>query len=132
MLRRTFLLSTAFFVPSLAMAYPAEEFTPAIWEDLAHSGDTFILNYRAAWSLTCQIKAELISEALAENAEYSRLTFIDIDWDTYGMSQLTQKLNVTRRSTLLVIKRGEELARLENEPYERKLRAFLDTALAAT
>lgn len=129
--RRTFLLSTACLIPSIASAYPAEDFTPAVWQDMSASEETFILNYRASWSLTCQIKAELISQALSENPDYSRLTFVDIDWDIYGRSQLTKKLNVNRRSTLLVIKRSEEVARLENEPYARKVRALLDKALAA-
>jgi len=129
--RRTFLLSTAALIPSIVSAYPAEDFSPAVWQNMRASDETYILNYRATWSLTCQIKAELISEALAENPHYNRLTFVDIDWDVYGTSQLTQKLDVNRRSTLLVIKRGEEVARLENEPYARKVRALLDKALAA-
>lgn len=131
MRRRTFLLSTAALFPSMAFGYSAETFSPAVWRDLGDTSQTVVMNYRASWSLTCQIKAELIAQALAENPAYNRLTFIDVDWDTFGQSQLTQKLNVTRRSTLLVMKNGTEVARLENEPYERKVRALLDTALAA-
>lgn len=129
--RRTFLLSTAALIPSMAFGYSAETFSPAVWRALGDTNQTVVMNYRASWSLTCQIKAELIAQALSENPAYSRLTFVDVDWDTFGQSQLTQKLNVTRRSTLLVMKKGTEVARLENEPYERKVRALLDAALAA-
>ena len=132
--RRTFLFSTAAAtacLPLRAHAYPAEVFTPALWRDLRDEDRTVIFNYRATWSLTCQIKAELIADALAENPAYQSLQFVDIDWDTFGPSQLTQRLKVTRRSTLLVMKRGQEIARLENEPYARRVRALLDTALAA-
>lgn len=129
--RRTFLLSTAALIPSMALSYPAETFSPAVWRALGNTNQTVVLNYQASWSLTCQIKAELIADALAENPAYSDLMFIDVDWDTFGHSQLTEKLKVKRRSTLLVMKNGTEVARLENEPYERKVRALLDTALAA-
>ena len=130
--RRSFLLTAAATaLPLGAQAYPAEPFTPALWRDLRDQDRTVIFNYRAAWSLTCQIKADLIADALAENPAYQRLTFIDVDWDTFGRSQLTERLRVERRSTLLVMKRGEEVARLVNEPYARRVRALLDTALAA-
>ncbi|MEO0403103.1 MAG: thioredoxin family protein [Pseudomonadota bacterium] len=129
--RRLFLLSTAAFVPSIAIAYPAETFTPDIWRTLRESDRTVILNYRASWSITCQIKADLIAEALADTPEYANLTFVDVDWDTFGRAVLTERLKVTRRSTLLVMKNGKEVARLVNEPYARRVRALLDTALAA-
>lgn len=130
--RRMFLLSTvAAMMPAVAMAYTAVPFTPAVWRDLRDSNRVVILNYRASWSLTCQIKADLIAEALAENPAYGQLMFVDVDWDTFGQSQMTQRLKVTRRSTLLVMKNGKEIARLENAPFARDVRALLDTALAA-
>lgn len=135
--RRTFLLSTAalapsmVLVPSMALAYSAENFSPAVWRDLRDTNQTVVLNYRASWSLTCQIKAGLIAEALAENPAYAQLTFVDVDWDTFGRSQMTERLKVTRRSTLVVMKNGSEVTRLVNEPYARKVRALLDAALAA-
>ncbi|WP_299152900.1 thioredoxin family protein [uncultured Tateyamaria sp.] len=129
--RRTFLLSTVALIPAIAGAYPAETFTPDVWRALRTTDQVVILNYRASWSITCQIKANLIAEALADTPAYANLTFVDVDWDTFGRAQLTERLKVTRRSTLLVMKNGEEIARLVNEPYARKVRALLDTALAA-
>ena len=131
--RRSFLLlSTAALLPGTAFAaYPAQTFSPAVWSDLRDTDQTVILNYRASWSLTCQIKADLIAEALAEYPTYGQLVFVDVDWDTFGRSQMTERLKVERRSTLLVMKNGKEVARLVNEPYARRVRALLDTALAA-
>ena len=130
--RRTFLLSSvASLIPTVILAYPAEMFSPAVWRDLRDQDGVVILNYRASWSLTCQIKADLIAEALMENPAYGQLTFVDVDWDTFGRSQLTERLKVTRRSTLLVMKNGKEIARLENAPYARDVRGLLDIALAA-
>ncbi|APX13250.1 thioredoxin family protein [Tateyamaria omphalii] len=131
--RRKFILSAA----ALAIAggahaaYPAKTFTPAVWRSLRDTDKTVVMNFRATWSLTCQIKADLIADALAENPAYTDLTFLDVDWDTFGPSQMTQRLKVERRSTLLVMKNGDEVARLVNEPYARKVRALLDAALAA-
>lgn len=132
MRRRTFLLSAAACaVPSLGATYPAQMYTPAVWRDLRQTDQTVVMNFRASWSLTCQIKSDLIAEALAENPAYANLTFVDVDWDTFGPSQMTQRLKVERRSTLLVMKNGNEVTRLVNQPYARKVRALLDAALAA-
>ena len=130
--RRSFLLSCAVsLVPSVVLAYPSEPFSPSVWRDLRATDQVVVLNYRATWSLTCQIKSDLIAEALVENPAYGRLVFVDVDWDTFGHSQMTERLKVKRRSTLLVMKNGTEVTRLVNEPYERQVRALLDTALAA-
>ncbi|MEL7132211.1 MAG: thioredoxin family protein [Pseudomonadota bacterium] len=130
--RRTFLLfASALTIPGVGIAYPAQTFTPSVWRELRGTGQTIVLNFRASWSLTCQIKADLIADALAENPAYTNLTFLDVDWDTFGPSQMTQRLRVERRSTLLVMKNGEEVTRLVNEPYARRVRALLDVALAA-
>lgn len=130
--RRTFFLSpAALALPTVGQTYPAQVFTPAVWRDLRGTDQTVVMNFRASWSLTCQIKSDLIAEALADNPAYGNLTFLDVDWDTFGPSQMTQRLKVERRSTLLVMKNGTEVTRLVNEPYARKVRALLDAALAA-
>ena len=132
MRRRLFLTAAAAAaLPLPSFAYPAEMFTPAVWSDYRQRDEVVILNYRASWSLTCQIKADLIAQALTDNPAYQRLTFIDVDWDTFGQSVLTSRLKVERRSTLLVMKQGKEITRLVNEPYPRRVRALLDAALAA-
>jgi hypothetical protein len=81
--------------------------------------------------MTCQIKADILRALLARNPEYQRLTFIEVDWDTFGRSVLTDRLGVKRNSTLLVMKAGKELARLEAVPDERKIARLLDAAVAA-
>jgi hypothetical protein len=68
---------------------------------------------------------------MAENSAHNNLWFVNIDRDIYRQSQFTDQLRVTRQLTLIVIKQGSEITRVINEPYERKIRAFLDTALSA-
>ena len=131
--RRTLLLTAAAaaVLPATSRAYPAEAFTPALWRDLRQDDRTVIFNYRATWSLTCQIKADLIAEALAENPAYTNLTFVDVDWDTFGPSVWTERLKVKRNSTLVALKNRKEVARIVNDPFERSMRRFLDEALSA-
>jgi hypothetical protein len=135
--RRAFLMMTAASaiagtaLPHMAQAYTSITFTPEEWNRIRETDQTVILNWRASWSLTCQIKLELIAKLIGENPAYSNLTFVDIDWDHFGQSVMTNRLKVTRRSTLVVMKSGREITRIENQPFERKVRGLLDAALAA-
>lgn len=117
-------------MPHTVLAASSLTFSPDEWRALRKTDQTVILNYRAKWSLTCQTKLELIAKLISENPAYGALTFVDVDWDTFGRSQMTQRLKITRRSTLVVMKQGKEITRIVNEPYERNMRAFLDAALA--
>jgi thiol-disulfide isomerase/thioredoxin len=131
--RRTFFASLAAIcaLPQSAKAYSAISFSPAVWRDVGKSDQVIILNYRASWSFTCDMKASILEMLLNENEAYRAITFVEVDWDTFGQSVLTQKLKVERNSTLLVLKNGREVARLEADPQERRIRALLDTALVA-
>lgn len=112
-------------------AYQATEYEWGMRSALRDTGQTVIYNFRSSWSLTCQIKEDILAQLKAENPAYRRLTFIDVDFDTYGPSQWVERLKVRRRSTLVAMKNGEEIARVENEPEKQRLQRFLDTALQA-
>lgn len=131
--RRTFLMAsaTSLFLPISAHAYSFIHYTPAVWNGLKQSDQTVILNFRASWSLTCNQNLELIAQLLGQNSDYRNLTFVDVNWDHYGQSVMASRLKVKRHSTLIVMKMGVEVTRMVNEPYERKMRALLDAALAA-
>lgn len=131
--RRAFLTATAavLALPQMASAVQVRTFNPALWDEVRATDQVVILNFRTNWSLTCQIKQELIAEAISSNPEYSELQFIDVNWDTYGRSRMAERLKVERRSTLLVMKNGSEIARLVNEPKAGKIRGLMDAALAA-
>lgn len=131
--RRGFLMSAAALtaVPGLSQAYQAEVFSPTLWRTLRAEQGVVVLNFRASWSLTCQIKADILAELIAAEPSYRQLVFVDVDWDTFGPSVMADRMKVTRNSTLVVTKAGKEVARLEAEPYARKIRALLDQAIAA-
>ena len=131
--RRTFLMAsaTSLFLPISAHAYSFIPYTPAAWDGLKQSDQTVILNFRASWSLTCNQNLELIAQLVGQNSDYRNLTFVDVNWDHYGQSVMASRLKVERHSTLIVMKKGVEVTRMVNKPYERKMRALLDAALAA-
>ena len=133
MKRRIFLMvsTSTLLLPMAAQAYSLVEYSPASWEQLKQTEQTVILNFRATWSHTCNEKLELMAKLMAENSEYNTLSFVNVDWDTFGHSQFADRLRVKRHSTLIVMKQGAEVTRVVNEPYERKMRAFLDAALLA-
>ena len=134
MLRRHFLASGLAWgaIPAKASTYSAEIYAPTTWPEIRDGNDRVVLNFRASWSITCQIKEELISDLLMQNTDYDRLTFVDVNWDTFGQSVwVQQRLKVERRSTLIALRGTSEIARIVNQPYEHNIRAFLDTALNA-
>ena len=86
------------FPGSARATYQSIEYQWGMRSDLRDAGQAVIYNFRSSWSLTCQIKEELLGELKAENPAYRQLTFIDVDYDTYGPSQWVERLNVRRRS----------------------------------
>lgn len=129
--RRCFLAALpAFALSTPAHAYSPLEYAPQTWPDVRDSADRVVLNFRASWSLTCQRKRDILADLIASEPRYRALTFLDVDWDTFGRAQWTERLKVDRRSTLIALRRGDEVARLVNEPSEHALRAFLDRALS--
>jgi thioredoxin-like negative regulator of GroEL len=130
--RRAFLASLpAALLSAPVLAYSPLTYTPQTWRDVRDSRERVILNFRAAWSLTCQMKRDVLEKVLAEEPRYGALTFIDVDWDTFAHAQWTERLKVERRSTLVAMRNGEEVARLVAEPSEQAVRRFLDMALTA-
>jgi hypothetical protein len=131
--RRVFLTgaSALMALPTTTLAYSPVTYGPSTWSDVRDSAERVVVNFRAEWSLTCQMKRELLQGLLEANPDYQRLTFVDVDWDTFGRSDWVQRrLKVERRSTLIAFEGKKEIARIVNEPFERPMRAFLDRALA--
>ena len=57
------------------------------------------------------------------------ITFILIDWDTFGTHAVTTSRKIPRRSTLVLIKGGKEIGRLVAQTSEQKIKALLDDGL---
>ena len=130
--RRAFLTALpATLLLTPALSYSPLEYAPQTWPEIRDGNERVILNFRAEWSLTCQMKQDILTELLAQEPRYQALTFLDVDWDTFGRSQWTERLKVERRSTLVALKGRDEVARVVAEPSERAIRRFLNAALSA-
>ena len=131
--RRTFLTLTAV---SLVVPYAARanalSYTPGLVKERLAKGETLFLDFTASWCSTCRSQARTIQALKADNPAYTQgVTFIDIDWDTYGTSELAQSLKIPRRSTLVVLKGEEELGRIVAQTGTADIKALMDMALAA-
>ncbi|MGI3164328.1 thioredoxin family protein [Pseudooceanicola sp. 200-1SW] len=117
----------------LAQAVPAPiEYKPGLLTEHLRAGETVFLDFKADWCTTCAAQSRVMDKLKAENPAYlENVTFMKIDWDTYGRSQMAGRMRIPRRSTLVVLKGDDELGRLVADTREEKIRALMDTALAA-
>ena len=95
--RRSFIASslaaTALPMPALA-SYKPDAFVMDTWRSLKDSTTPVIFNFRASWSHTCEIKADILDAILCEGDRYSDLSIVEVDWDTFGPSQMAERLKV--------------------------------------
>ena len=131
--RRTFLtLTAATLISPMAARAEALSYTPGMVQDRLAKGETLFLDFTASWCSTCRSQARTINALKSENPAYANgVTFIDIDWDTYGKSELAQSLRIPRRSTLVVLKGEQELGRIVAQTGKADIKALTDTALSA-
>ena len=65
---------------------------------------------------------------LKAKPEYSEVTVLRADWDTYRKSELIKELEIRRRSTLVMFKGGEEIARVIAQTNEDVLEDMFKAA----
>ena len=134
MIRRQFLATSAavMVLPGLARATPVYAFTPGLVDQRLAAGETVFVDFFASWCTTCAAQHRVIDALKAANPAYADgITFIQVDWDQYKGDALTQRLNIPRRSTLVVLKGDAELGRIVAGTSKDEIQALMDTALAA-
>lgn len=108
------------------------DYTPGLVEERLAAGDTVFLDFKASWCSTCAAQARVLAALKAANPAYdAAITFINVDWDTYGDDALTLRLNIPRRSTLVVLKGQDELGRIVAGTATEEIQALMDLALGA-
>ena len=137
MLRRDFMLLTASIslLPALAplgaQAAPLD-YTPGLVEERLAAGETVFLDFMASWCSTCAAQEQVLDALKAANPAYeAAVTFINVDWDQYGDDPLTLRLNIPRRSTLVVLKGEDELGRIVAGTATAEIQALMDVAIGA-
>ena len=133
MKRRTFLAaSAALSLPASAFAGAGKDATPEEVIQALADGKTVFLDFYASWCSTCARQERVIEAILKENPSYEEtVTFMALDWDKHKSSDLTKALNIPRRSTLVVLKKGSEYGRIVAGTSEGDIKALMDKAVAA-
>ena len=67
---------------------------------------------------------------LKAKPEYSEVTVFRADWDTYRKSELIKELEIRRRSTLVMFKGGEEIARVIAQTNEDVIEDMFKAAIS--
>jgi thioredoxin 1 len=134
--RRDFLIISA--ASAAALGHPgaacAESvvYVPGLVEERLAKGETLFLDFKATWCTTCKAQERVIADLLAANPDYeAKITFVTVDWDTYETDPLTVRLNIPRRSTLVVLKGDAELGRIVAETGKAEIKTLMEIALGA-
>jgi len=133
MKRREFIALGAALALSPLRALAGEgwvNYTPGVVAELLAQGDTVLLDYSATWCSTCKAQERAMETIRATNPAYSAaITFVRVDWDTYGRAAITTNLNIPRRSTLVLLKGDQELGRIVADTRRAQIQALMDRGL---
>ena len=132
--RRHFLTAAAaaLALPTMARATSVEAYTPGLVDQRLAAGETVFVDFYASWCVTCAAQHRVIDALKAANPAYAKaITFVQVDWDKYGGEALSERLNIPRRSTLVVLKGDQELGRIVAGTSKDDIKGLLDTALTA-
>ena len=134
MKRRTFMAgaAAATLAPVMAKAMGSTAYTPGLVDKELAAGKTVFVDFTTTWCTTCAAQKRAMAELIEENPAYAEaITFITVDFDDYRDDELTRRLGVNHRSTLIVLKGDEVLGRNDSDPRKASIKVLMDTALGA-
>lgn len=119
--------------PVAAMArYEAVPYRRGLLRELQEEGRLIVVNFTAEWSPLSRLKRDTLAQIKSENPTYSQaITFVDIDWDTFGPSRMVERMRIKEHATLVAFRGSREIARITGTYDEAELRAFLERVIAA-
>ncbi|WP_137701183.1 thioredoxin family protein [Marimonas lutisalis] len=133
MKRREFMAvgAAALIVPGALRAKPLT-YVPGLVDERLAAGEILFLDFKASWCGTCKAQERVLNRLKAANPDYEKnITFINIDWDEHGRGELVKRMNIPRRSTLVVLRGDQELGRIVAGTGEAEIKELMDTALSA-
>jgi thioredoxin 1 len=134
MQRRDFLILTAAVSLAAPMAFAADAniYSPELVAAELAAGKTVVLDFTASWCVSCQSQGRAIRALRDENPAYDKtITVVDVDWDTYKKTELTEKYGITNRGSLVFLRGDKVIAQTYSHSSKADLKAMLDQAAAA-
>ena len=134
MKRRIFLSAVFSILITSQVGYAKERifYSPGLTEAAIKEGKVVFLDFWTNWCTTCVAQDRVIRELRSSNQTYdSRITFITVNWDQYSDAQISKRLKVLRRSTLIAMKGSKELGRLVAATSRKDIKELMDKALLA-
>lgn len=117
-------------VPFAAQAAEYLVYEPGLPEQRLAAGETVLLDVYAPWCGTCRAQSRAMEDLRAANPAYdAAITFIRMDWDTFGRSDYARSLGVQRRSTLVLMRGDQILGTIVADTRADNIRALMDLAL---
>lgn len=130
--RRFFLALGAALALAPAARGETLHYTPGMVEDLVQDGRTVIVGFWADWCPSCRVQERMINQFRGENPAYdAHITFVRLDWDVHGQSEVVSWYAIPRRSTVLALQGDTEIGRMVGDTRPSSIRALMDATLAA-
>lgn len=132
--RRHFLSLTALAaLAPAALAADTIPYSPGLVDRALANGETVFIDFGTDWCTTCGAQRRNMAALRDANPAYDEaITFVSVDWDKYQGSELSRRLEIPRRSTLVVLHGDEELGRIVASTRRATIQELMDTALAAS
>jgi thiol:disulfide interchange protein len=119
--------------PALAEAAAPVVYSPEVLAAELAAGKAVVLDFSASWCPSCLAQGRAIQALRAENPAYDAgLVFMVADWDTWKDKEIAQRLGVTGRGAVVILKGDAIVARSDQHLKKAKMQALLDQALAVT
>ena len=116
---------SAIFYAAVASA-DFKSFSQAEYDRALKQGKTLVVDFHADWCPTCKTQAPLLNE-IVNMPGYENVVALKANYDTE--KDLKKSLKVSKQSTIVVFKAGQEVARQAGQTDKAALKKLIDMGL---